>query len=449
VVADSQPGHIDQIKQTNAGAVYRLIDQLGPVSRIDLSRLAQLAPASITKIVREMLEAHLVQETEIQEPGSRGRPAVGLVVETEAWHYLSMRISRGEIFLALRDLSSKLVVEDQLDLPLDVGHSLLDAIITHIDQFFIRHQQRLERLTAIAITLPGIIDTENGIVHRMPFYEGVKEMPLGEALKNHTGVPVYIQHDISAWTMAEALFGASRGARDVIQVVIDHNVGAGVITDGRLLHAGSSSLVEIGHTQVDPYGKRCYCGNHGCLETIASVESVLELAQVRLSQSMSSSLHGQPLTVESLCAAAREGDLLAKDIITGVGNNVGRILAIMVNLFNPQKNPHRLAAWSGGGYIVPGNISLHSPAVAPGVQPEDRGGKHAVLEPGDDGRCGAGERRHVQRIAADSAIAGLTLSRRCKKNCAISSRVAHTSRRLPPSELFTWFIFPKHTQEVE
>lgn len=70
-------GHIDQIKQTNAGAVYRLIDQLGPVSRIDLSRLAQLAPASITKIVREMLEAHLVQELEIKEAGSRGRPAVG------------------------------------------------------------------------------------------------------------------------------------------------------------------------------------------------------------------------------------------------------------------------------------------------------------------------------------------------------------------------------------
>ena len=89
MVAENQPGHIDQIKQTNAGAVYRLIDQLGPVSRIDLSRLAQLAPASITKIVREMLEAHLVQELEIKEAGNRGRPAVGLVVETEAWHYLT------------------------------------------------------------------------------------------------------------------------------------------------------------------------------------------------------------------------------------------------------------------------------------------------------------------------------------------------------------------------
>lgn len=337
MVADSQPGHIDQIKQTNAGAVYRLIDQLGPVSRIDLSRLAQLAPASITKIVREMVEAHLVQETEIQEPGSRGRPAVGLKVETDAWHYLSLRLSRGELFLSLRDLSSRLVVEESLPLALVDEQPLLARIINHIDTFFTRHQDKLERLTSIAITLPGIVDTEHGIVHRMPFYEDVKDMPLGEALENHTGVPVFLQHDISAWTMAEALFGASRGARDVIQVVIDHYVGAGVITDGRLLHAGSSSLVEIGHTQVDPYGKRCYCGNHGCLETIASIDSVLELAQLRMSQSMSSMLHQQPLSVEWLCQAARQGDLLAKDIITGVGANIGRILAIMVNLFNPQK----------------------------------------------------------------------------------------------------------------
>lgn len=336
MVADSQPGHIDQIKQTNAGAVYRLIDQLGPVSRIDLSRLAQLAPASITKIVRELLEAHLVQETEIQDAGSRGRPAVGLMVETEAWHYLSVRISRGDIHLALRDLSSKLVVEEQLELALEDETPFLTRVLTHIDQFFIRHQSLLERLTAIAITLPGIIDTENGIIHRMPFYD-VTDVPLGETLEAHTGVPVYIQHDISAWTMAEALFGASRGARDVIQVVIDHNVGAGVITDGRLLHAGSSSLVEIGHTQVDPFGKRCYCGNHGCLETIASVESVMELTLMRMQQSMSSMLHQQPLTVDWLCQAALQGDLLAKDIISSIGLNVGRILAIMVNLFNPQK----------------------------------------------------------------------------------------------------------------
>nr|WP_216663462.1 ROK family transcriptional regulator [Dickeya dadantii] len=320
----------------NAGGVYRLIDENGPISRIELSKQAQLAPASITKIVRELMEAHLVRETEYQDMGSRGRPAIGLVLDTEAWHYLSVRIGNQVMTLALRDLSSHLVVEEQVDLPTEHPQSLLDRILAEIDQFFIRHQRKLERLTAIAITSPGMVDSSTGIIHRMPFYD-VEEMAIGPALEKRTGVPVYLQHDICAWTMAEALFGASRGCQNVIQIVIDHNVGAGVITGGRILHAGSRTLVEIGHTQVDPYGKRCYCGNHGCLETVASIESMLELAQQRLKGSMSSLLHGSPLTVESLCDAALKGDQLAKDIIVDVGNNVGRITAIMVNLFNPEK----------------------------------------------------------------------------------------------------------------
>ncbi|WP_350313874.1 ROK family protein [Dickeya fangzhongdai] len=336
MIVSAQPGHIDQIKQINAGGVYRLIDENGPISRIELSKQAQLAPASITKIVRELMEAHLVRETEYQEMGSRGRPAIGLVLDTEAWHYLSVRISNQIMTLALRDLSGHLVVEELVDLPTEHPQSLLDRILIEIDQFFIRHQRKLERLTAIAITSPGMVDSSTGIIHRMPFYD-VEEMAIGPALEKRTGVPVYLQHDICAWTMAEALFGASRGCQNVIQIVIDHNVGAGVITGGRILHAGSRTLVEIGHTQVDPYGKRCYCGNHGCLETVASIESMLELAQQRLKGSMSSLLHGSPLTVESLCDTALKGDQLAKDIIVDVGNNVGRITAIMVNLFNPEK----------------------------------------------------------------------------------------------------------------
>lgn len=106
-------------------------------------------------------------------------------------------------------------------------------------------------------------------------------MSFGEALEQYIGVSVYIQYDISVWTMVEVLFGVLRGARDVIQVVIDYNVGAGVIIDGYLLYVGSSSFVEIGYIQVDSYGKRCYCGNYGCFEIIVSVDSIFELVQLR------------------------------------------------------------------------------------------------------------------------------------------------------------------------
>lgn len=336
MLTDSQPGHIDQIKQTNAGVVYRLIDRYGPISRIELSRQAQLAPASITKIVREMLEAHLVQETEFQEPGSRGRPAVGLMLDTIAWHFLAARIHQGQLTLALRDLSSKLVLEDQVPLVVESCEPLLDRIILEIDSFFSRHQKKLERLTAIAITLPGIVDTRAGIVHRMPYYD-ITEMPLGPTLEQRTGLPIYIQHEIPAWTLAESLFGEAQQAKDVIQLVIDDNVGAGIITHGQLLHRGSSALVEIGHTQVDPWGNACYCGNHGCLETVASTTSLLALTRQRLQAMPGSTLHHKTLTIENLCDAALNGDSLARDVITGVGSHLGRILALMVNIFVPQK----------------------------------------------------------------------------------------------------------------
>lgn len=336
MIGIGQPGHIDQIKQANVGAVYRLIDMYGPISRIALSKYARLAPASITKIVRELMEAHLVDETEYQENGLRGRPAIGVVVETQAWHFLSVHISHGSISLSLRELSSKLVVEDTVPLPSQASLPLLTRLIAVVDAFFTRHQRQLERLMAIAVTVPGIIDVQAGVIHRMPWYD-VCDMPLGDVLSSHIGVPVYLQHDICAWTMAEALYGAARGCNDVVQIVIDHNVGAGVITGGRLLHGGSRTLVEIGHTQVDPDGRRCYCGNRGCLETVAGMESILEHTRQRLKRQPDSALNDVTLSVDRLCSAALAGDRVAQEIITGFGLNVGRMLAIMVNLFNPEK----------------------------------------------------------------------------------------------------------------
>ncbi|PPK21056.1 transcriptional regulator, partial [Klebsiella pneumoniae] len=94
--------------------------------------------------------------------------------EAVAGHYLAVRISRGEIRLSLRELSSQLVVESPIDLALTESTPFLTRVIDHIDRFFIRDQKKLERLTSIAMTMPGISDTENGIIHRMPFYEDVK-----------------------------------------------------------------------------------------------------------------------------------------------------------------------------------------------------------------------------------------------------------------------------------
>ncbi|MBD2814460.1 ROK family protein [Xenorhabdus sp. Flor] len=334
---DVQPSHVDQIKQINIGLVYRLIDQYGPISRIALSKKAQLAPASITKITRELLDAHLVKEVEFPDLGFRGRPATGLKVDSQGWQFLCIRIDNGSVAFGLRDLSNNLVAEQKSPFLSSENQGFLDDLAALIDGFFFRYQSRLERLTAISITTNAIVDPINGIVHSSPYYN-IQNLPLGSFLYRCIGVPIFLQHGITAWTIAESLYGAGKNCQNIIQIVIDDNVGVGIMTAGRILHAGNQSVVEIGHTQVEPDGEHCYCGNTGCLETVVGIKNILtkarQLAEKQPDSLMSTKI---PLTVELLCQAAQQGDLLAIEIIRDVGRRIGNIVAVMVNIFNPDK----------------------------------------------------------------------------------------------------------------
>nr|WP_228005649.1 ROK family protein [Xenorhabdus sp. BG5] len=310
--------------------VYRLIDQYGPISRIALSKKAQLAPASITKITRELIDAHLVKETEFPDLGFRGRPAVGLKVDSEGWQFLCIRIDEGHIVIGLRDLSSNLVVEKQSVFSVPQNCSFLDCVVNEIDNFFLCHQFSLERLTAISITINAIVDPVNGIIHSSPYYD-IHDLPLGKFLHQRTGLPIFLQHGIAAWTIAESLYGAGKNYQNLIQIVIDDNVGAGIMTAGQMLHAGNHSVVEIGHIQIESNGEHCYCGNIGCLETVVGIKKILQKFHSQTERQSGT------LTIDSLCQAAIEGDPRATEIVCDAGERIGRIMAIMVNIFNPER----------------------------------------------------------------------------------------------------------------
>lgn len=336
MILDGPIGHLDKIKQANAGLIYQLIDKYGPISRIELSKKAQLVPASITKIVRELIDGHLIVENEFQDVGARGRPAIGLMLDSKGWHYLAVRINHGSLTLALHDLSATIISEDTIPLSTAADLPLLATLTHEISCFFSRNHHKLERLTAIAITLPGTINARSGVVHNMPFYD-VTDLPLAEILSDTTGVPVFVQHDVSAWTMAEFLFGAAKGDHNMIQLVIDRYVGAGVISEELLLHAGTKRLAEIGHYKVVENGEPCYCGNSGCLETVVGLNGILKTAQEKAATRPDSLLSHIPLTIENFCQAAIERDPLAVEIVTEAGSRIGNVVALMVNLFNPEK----------------------------------------------------------------------------------------------------------------
>ncbi len=333
----AQPGHIDHIKQVNAGRVYKLIDQKGPISRIDLSKESELAPASITKITRELIEAHLIHETTVQEAISRGRPAVGLQTNNEGWQFLSMRLGRGYLIIALHELGGEVLIDTKIEIHELDQDDVLARLLYEIEEFFQTYSSQLDRVTSIAITLPGLVNSEQGIVLQMPHYN-VENLALGSEIYKATGLPVFVANDTRAWALAEKLFGHSQGNENSVLISIHHGLGAGIILDGRVLQGRHGNIGELGHIQIDPHGKRCHCGNIGCLETVASSQAIREEVALRIANGEVSSLtEYSEITIEDICEAAAEGDPLAVDVIEKLGRYLGAAIAIVINLFNPEK----------------------------------------------------------------------------------------------------------------
>ncbi|WP_108650472.1 ROK family transcriptional regulator [Dongshaea marina] len=332
----SQIANVDLIKQVNSATVYRLIDQQGPISRVRIAQLSQLAPASITKITRQLLEHGLIKEVALQA-STGGRRAVSLTTVQESFQLLSVKLTRGKMQVSLYDLTGNEQAYHEADMPGIEQQQVIQTLTDELEVFMAEHCHPSQRLIGIAVTIPGIIDSNNGTIVYTPLYS-CRQLPLAKILREHFGCQVFVGNDILAMALAEHLLGASQDSLDSILVSIHRGIGSGILTNGKVFRTQNNSVGEIGHIQVDPLGKRCACGNFGCLETIVSNGAILSRVRDQLQDGRHSSmLSAKDLSIEGVCEAAIQGDPLARSVLDHVGEHLGRAIAIMVNLFNPQK----------------------------------------------------------------------------------------------------------------
>lgn len=331
----TQIGNIDLVKQLNSAAVYRLIDLEGPISRIQIAEISQLAPASVTKITRQLIERGLIKEVE-QQASTGGRRAISIVTENHGFHTIAVRLGRQDATLALFDLGGELLAEQHYPVPHSGQDAVEAALFSAIDSFMQQQHRVLKEIIAIAVILPGLVDPERGVVRFMP-HIGKTHWPLVKNLTARFNIASFVGHDIRSLALAEHYFGATRDCADSLLVRIHRGTGAGIIVNGNIFLGSNGNVGEIGHIQVDPLGERCYCGNFGCLETIASNNAITEKAQKLIAEGYPGTLHPSATGIADICRAACEGDTMARALITDVGIHLGKALAMAINLFNPQK----------------------------------------------------------------------------------------------------------------
>ncbi len=198
-----------------------------------------------------------------------------------------------------------------------------------------------EDFLGVGVGAPGPLDRERGVILTTPNL-GWQNFPLRDVIAERVGLPVKLDNDANCATLGEWWMGAAKGGRNVVGVTIGTGIGGGLILEGRLYHGSSDIAGEIGHTTIDVTGRRCKCGNYGCLEAYASGPSIAERAREQLQGDHESTMYTmvdgelERLTAAIVYDAAKKGDETALEVVRETARFLGAGIANLLNVFNPD-----------------------------------------------------------------------------------------------------------------
>ncbi len=184
---------------------------------------------------------------------------------------------------------------------------------------------------ALSVSIGGPLDIERGIIYSPPNLPGWDAIPLKALLEERFGLPTYVEHDGNAGALAEWYFGAARGARNVIFLTMGTGLGGGLILNGQLYRGSSDLAGEVGHMRIAETGPVAY-GKAGSWEAFCSGAGIVRLAELRYPQRWSA----DQVTVRELAELANAGDADALAVLAEAGRYLGRGLAILIDILNPE-----------------------------------------------------------------------------------------------------------------
>jgi glucokinase-like ROK family protein len=224
-------------------------------------------------------------------------------------------------------------------LPLDNNPETADRIFEYGSEVIEKSGIDPSKLIGIGISSPGLIDSRTGINYTYLFF-GKKS--ICEILRTKFNRPVFIENDAKAAALAEYRFGLAKGKKDVLVILLDWGIGLGLLLDGKLYRGTSGFAGEFSHIPMVEDGLLCRCGKNGCLETIASGYSMVQLAKEGINSGKSTMLNSlaeneqDKIDAKMIVDAAQNGDQFSINILSEVGFNLGKAIAILIQLYNPE-----------------------------------------------------------------------------------------------------------------
>lgn len=312
---------VRDVRRANRSSLLTDLFHGGLQSRQQLAGTTELSQASVSNLIGEMLEEGLVEEAGLVGSDG-GRPRVLLRVRPGFRYAVGADVSEDRILVELYDLGMSRLAAASYGHDNDpdrVAAQLLSGLTSVIAEARVNPAAVL----GFGVGVPGVVD-QAGVVDSQT--TGWEAVPLGERLRAGTDLPVFVENGAMTYGQAEMWFGAGRGARHVVIIMIGTGVGAAVVMDGRSYRGANSNGGEWGHTTLIYNGETCRCGARGCIEAYVGTPAIAR----RLADAT-----GHPYTRELLTAEPKPPQVAG--VLTETAGYLGAGIADLINMFSPER----------------------------------------------------------------------------------------------------------------
>jgi predicted NBD/HSP70 family sugar kinase len=310
----------------------------GDYSLADLSKDLNTSIPTITKLVGELIEEGFLEDMGKQGTAGGRRPSIyGL--SPSAGYFVGVDIRRENISVAITNFKGHTVdYHESIPFTLESSETSIRNLSRNIKNLIEKAEIPTEKILAYGINLSGRVNNETGYCFTYFVGEG---RPIADIFKEEFNAPVFVENDSRAMTYGEYICGVAKDEEDMLFLNVAWGLGMGMIINGKLSYGKSGFSGEIGHFPLLNNDQICQCGKTGCLETGASGLALHRIFTEKLREGRASTLSdkfnsSETISLDDILEAVKEEDVLAIECIEEVGTTLGRAIAGLINIFNPE-----------------------------------------------------------------------------------------------------------------
>jgi len=331
--------NVEKKKYFQKRSILEYLYNNGTVAISDICKWTNLSIPSVTRLIFELINEGYLKEEGIGDSVGGRRPNLygihpesGYILGVEIGRY----ISRMKIVNILNEKVTGLV-EYRYKLQNNIND--IDTIYEKAQDLISSSGIDADKLISTGMSIPGLINSKTGKSYD---YFNFDKKPIALVFEEKFGKPVYIENDSRIMALGELFFGLAKGKKNVLCLNVGYSLGLGMIFNGRTYQGKSGFAGELGHIQTVHDGMLCYCGKKGCLETVASGAAVERMAKEGIENGTVSLISDivnnttEDINIEVVIDAANKEDQFAIEVISEAGNHLGRGVAILIHLYNPE-----------------------------------------------------------------------------------------------------------------